>query len=85
MKPKIRSILSELENISKQYDQKQLVETQARNVIASVTNLVSLIRETYGEDTANDLEKRLFNSIRNGDETKFVKGIRRANQGQPKN
>jgi len=80
MKPKTRSILSELETISKHYDKKQLVETQARNVIASFTNLLSLIRETYNEETSNDLEKRLFNSIRNGDETKFVKGIRRANQ-----
>jgi hypothetical protein len=80
MKPRTRSILSELENISKHYDQKQLVETQARNAIASVNNLISLIRETYSEDISNDLEKRLLNSIRTGDETKFVKGIRRANQ-----
>lgn len=84
MKPKTKSILEELENISKHYDQKQLVENRARNVIASFTNLVSLIRETYSEDVANDLEKRLFNSIKNGDENKFVKGIRRANQSTEK-
>lgn len=80
MKSKTRSILSELENISKYYDQKQLIETQARNSIASISNLLILIRETYSEEIANDLEKRLFNSIKSGDENKFVKGVRRANQ-----
>lgn len=77
MKKKTRSILEELDSISKYYDKKQIVENTAKNIIASASNLISLIKETYDEQTANDLEKRLFSSIRTGDDKKFIRGIRK--------
>lgn len=77
MKKKTRSILEELDSIGKYYDKKQIIENTAKNVIASVSNLMILIKETYDEDTSSDLEKRLISSIRTGDEKKFIRGIRK--------
>lgn len=77
MKKKTRSILEELDSIGKYYDKKQIIENTAKNVIASVSNLMILIKETYEDDVSSDLEKRLFSSIRTGDEKKFIRGIRK--------
>ena len=76
MKRRTKSILEELNSIGNSVDSSYLIENTAVNLIAGVSNLVSLIRETYkDEEIANDLEKRLLNSIRTGDETKFIRGI----------
>lgn len=77
MKKKTRSILEELDSIGKYYDKKQIIENTAKNVIASVSNLMILIKETYDEEVSSDLEKRLISSIRTGDEKKFIRGIRK--------
>lgn len=82
MKKRTRSILDEINSISNQYDKKYIVENTADNVIASASNLISLIQETYDEDTSQDLIKRLINSIRTQDETKFRRGIRKANENK---
>jgi hypothetical protein len=80
MKKKTRSILEELDSIGKYYDKKQVIENTAKNLIASATNLISLMKETYGEETSSDLEKRFFSSIRTGDEKKFLRGIRKIDE-----
>lgn len=82
MKKRTRSILDEINSISNLHDRKYLVENTANNVIASAGNLIDLINETYDEETANDLIKRLINSIRTQDEMKFRRGIRKANEDQ---
>lgn len=82
MKKRTRSILEELDSIGQFYDRKQIVENTATNLIASATNLLSLIKETYDTETAIDLEKRLFSSIRTGDEKKFIRGIRKVNENK---
>ena len=82
MKKRTRSILDEINSISSQYDKKYIVENTAANVIASASNLITLIQETYDEETSNDLIKRLVNSIRTQDEMKFRRGIRKANENK---
>ena len=77
-----RSILDEINSISDQHDRKYLVENTASNVIASASNLIRLINETYDDETSNDLIKRLVNSIRTQDANKFTRGIRKANESQ---
>lgn len=78
MKPRTKSILQELSEISRDYDKNQQIENQALNVIASVTNLIEKIHDTYPDEVSIDLEKRLLNSIRTKDEKKFLRGIRKA-------
>lgn len=82
MKKKNKSILEELNSISDSYEKTHLIETTALNLIASSKNLINLIKETYGEEISNDLEKRLLNSIRSGDENKFIRGINKARDAE---
>jgi hypothetical protein len=59
-----------------------LSKNTADNVIASASNLIKLINETYDADTSADLTKRFINSIRTQDEMKFRRGIRKANESK---
>jgi|TARA_B110000977_G_C10977916_1_gene454941 hypothetical protein len=82
MKKRTRSILDEINSISDQRDRRYIVENTADNVIASASNLIKLINETYDADTSADLTKRFINSIRTQDEMKFRRGIRKANESK---
>jgi hypothetical protein len=76
---KTRSILDELANMThRQGDPVVLTENRALHVIQSAVNLMNYIKENFDQDIANDLEKRLINSIKTGDTTKFTRGIRKA-------
>jgi len=79
MKKRTKSILEEINTISRGRDRKYLIESNASNIIASAINLIEMISESYDEETANDLTKRLVNSIRSRDIKKFERGIRKAN------
>lgn len=77
MQKRTRSILAELDSMALNRDKENFVETRATNVIQGAINLVSYIREHYDSETAGELERRLINSIRSGDSTKFTRGIRK--------
>ncbi len=77
MQKQTRSLLSELDSISIHRDRTHFVETRASNVIESAINLLKYIKENYDADTANELERRMLNSIRTGDSAKFMRGIRK--------
>lgn len=79
MHKKTRSILDELADISTtRGDIMQITENRAVHVIQSAVNLLNYLKENFDSETAADLEKRLLNSIRTGDSSKFVRGVRRA-------
>jgi len=71
-----RSILEEITNIVPQRDKESFVENKAIHVIASTKYLVEYIQDNFPQDQSDDLLKRLFNSIRTGDEMKFRRGIK---------
>lgn len=77
MSSKLKSILEELENLPLKKDKCNIVESRASHVIQSAVNLINFIRESYDQATAEELEKRLINSIRTQDPAKFVRGIRK--------
>jgi hypothetical protein len=77
LQKRTRSLLAELDSIATQRDRENFVESRATNVIQSAINLMSYIKEHYNEETASELERRLLNSIRSGDGSKFVRGIRK--------
>lgn len=79
MQKKTRSILDELATISnRRGDVLQVTENRAVHVIQSAVNLLNYLKENFDTNTAADLEKRLLNSIRTGDSSKFVRGVRKA-------
>lgn len=81
MQKRTRSLLDELSEISitkSSVKRGNLIESRALHVIQGAINLINTIRESYDDQTALDLERRLLNSIRSQDDSKFKRGIRRA-------
>ena len=76
MKKQTRSLLEEINSIIPSKDVHSVIESRAQQVIASVSNLVNLIESSCSEPEKSELIKRLFNSMKSGDERKFIRGIR---------
>ena len=77
MQKRTRSILDELDSLLVHKDKDNLVESRANHVVSGAINLVNYIRENYDAEQAAELERRLINSIRSQDSTKFTRGVRR--------
>ena len=82
MKRQTRSILHELNSMIVEKDRKHVMESRATNVIESAINLIQEMHKHYDADVAGDLERRLLNSIKHQDTKRFVRGIRRVNEGK---
>lgn len=80
MRKKTRSILHELNSMIVEKDRQHVLESRATNVIESAINLINEMHKHYDESVAGDLERRLLNSIKHQDKTKFVRGIRKVNE-----
>lgn len=72
-----RSILEELNSISVDRDKNHVLENRVQHLVSTVNNIRDMLSELYEEDVANDLEKRLINSLKSGDATKFTRGIKK--------
>ncbi len=75
MDKKFKSIVDSLNDYVPYKNREHFLETRARALIASFENLTKLIHETYDEETADDLCKRLFNAARTGDERKIIRKL----------
>jgi hypothetical protein len=78
LQKKIRSILEELDGMMIHRDRENLLESRANHIIQGAINLINTIRESYTPEIAADLERRLINSIKGQDPSKFNRGVRRA-------
>jgi hypothetical protein len=74
---KARSILHELDGLLLHKDKEHLIESRASNVISGAINLINYIKESYDPCVADELERRLLNSIKSQNPEKFIRGIRR--------
>ena len=77
MQKKTRSLLEELDSLRLQKDRQNLVESRANHVIQGAVNLINFLRESYTPEQAEELERRLLNSIRSQDSAKFSRGVKR--------
>ena len=77
MKKVTRSLLDELNAITQQKNSEEIIESRATHVINSAINLLNLIKENFTPDQAYELERRMINSIKGSDPTKFVRSIRK--------
>lgn len=82
MKKQTKSILQELNSFSAKRDVELIIESRALHVINSAINLLDMIHENLDDESANDLERRLINSIRGADPDKFRRGIRRIQESK---
>lgn len=77
MQRKTRSILEELDSLKIQKDKSAIIESRAQHVIQGAINLINFIKENYSAEQADELQRRLLNSIRNQDTSKFSRGVKR--------
>jgi hypothetical protein len=77
LKRATKSLLEELNSISERKNGEAIIESRATHVIDSAINLLRLIKENYDPDQAYELERRLINSIKGGDASKFTRSIRK--------
>jgi len=70
-------LYQELNEIASNMDRKHIVESRAQHVIASATNLIKLINETFTEDEATELNRKLLLAIKNQQPSKFNNGLRK--------
>jgi hypothetical protein len=72
----LKSFVEELDNIVPSKSKHAVVESRATHIIASAVNLIRLIKESYPDEVADDLIKRLYRSIINEDDKKFMRKIK---------
>jgi hypothetical protein len=70
-------MLEEITGYSPGRDNNLLIESRGNHIINSAINLMQLIRENYAPEQAEELERRLINSIRTQDPAKFSRGLRK--------
>lgn len=80
MKKKTRSILEEIGNMVPTQDRATVIESRANHAINSAINVIHMIHENFDEDVAVELERRLINSIRGRDSSKFSRSVRKHKQ-----
>jgi hypothetical protein len=81
---KFSSILDEMMDYAPRKDRESFIESRAQQVIASAGNLVRLIEENYDTETADELKRRLVNSIKSNDENKFRRKIHQLRESKKK-
>lgn len=81
MQKRTRSILEELDSLyeekNAERDRRYIIESRASNVIASAIRLVEQIEDSYDPAQAENLVRKLLNSIRDKDPGKFNRSIKR--------
>jgi hypothetical protein len=77
LRKQTRSILDEISGIVPNRDRNLVIESRANHIISSAINLIQMIKESYDPELADELERRLINSIRGRDASKFARGLRK--------
>jgi hypothetical protein len=80
MERKTKSLLEELQSMSDKRDTKHVIESRAHNIIASAINLIEMINKNYDPDRAAILERKLLSAIKNKDQDRFGKSIRKKDE-----
>jgi hypothetical protein len=80
MKKQTRSLLEELELLSKNHDTKHIIENRANNLISSAIHLLEVIARNYTPEQAEILEKKLLIAIKARDHGKFSRSLKRTHK-----
>lgn len=78
MKRQTRSLLEELESIGKNHDTRHIIENRANNIISSAIHLMEVIERNFSAEQAAILEKKLLIAIKNRDQSKFSRSLKRS-------
>jgi hypothetical protein len=84
MKRQTRSLIQELNDIGKNRDTRHIIENRANNVIASAIHLMEVIERNFTPEQASILEKKLLVAIKNRDQGKFSRSLKRSDDQDEK-
>lgn len=76
MREHTKSILESLVDLSSSQDTSLIIESRGTHIISSAIKLIETIRNNYGEELAENMEKRLLLSIKNKDSKKFSRAMK---------
>jgi hypothetical protein len=77
MEKKTRSLLEELEILSRNRDTKHIIESRANSIITSAIHLLEVIERNFTAEQAEILERKLLVAIKNRDSNKFSKSLKK--------
>ena len=80
MKKQTRSLLEELESIGRERDTRHIIESRANNIITSAIHLMEVIERNFTPEQSAALEKKLLTAIKNRDQSKFTKSLKRSEE-----
>lgn len=79
---KIKGLLDELDRMVPTRDKYLVIESRAHHFITSGINLIKQIEESFTPEEADELTRRLFNSLRGRDTMKFQRKIRQLKEAK---
>lgn len=79
-----KSILSELHSLSRTRDKFQVLESRSEQFISSGINLLKYIEENFSVEEAEEISRRLVNSLKSRDFGKTRRRIRQLKEDQSK-
>jgi protoporphyrinogen oxidase len=82
LKTYTKNILEELENILPEKDRSQIIESRGNHIITSAINLIETIQEHYGEQIADEMERRLLNGIKAKSADKFSRSAKKISESR---
>ena len=82
MQRKTKSLLQEINEVIPAKNKQVVIESRGQHVIHTVINLIGILYETYDQEIALDLHRRLLISIKNQDPKKFLTGMKRAKSNE---
>lgn len=77
MEKKTRSLLEELEILSKNRDTKHIIENRANSIITSAIHLLEVIERNFTPEQSEILERKLLIAIKNRDSEKFLRSLKK--------
>jgi hypothetical protein len=77
MQRKTKSLLEELELLGSNRDTSHIIESRGHNIIVSAINLIEMINKQYSPEQAQVLERKLLSAIKNRDQSRFSKSVRK--------
>ena len=77
MQQKTRSLLEELDSMYIERDSRHIIENRASNIITSAIRLLEQIDESYSQEDAQNLQRKLINAINQRDPGKFTRTVRK--------
>lgn len=79
---KFKGLLDELDRMVPTRDKYVVIESRAHHFITSGINLIKQIEESFTPEEADELCRRLFNSLRGRDTMKFQRKIRQLKEAK---